>query len=154
MTTQALKKTQGLSPAKYREALNDLSEELETIIQETGYLASTFVIETNHKIGEAIVNHSAYKKGAHGSGNLIKDLALRIGKSEQHLYFCIKFYENYPKVSNALETLQGDYKTLTWRHVVASLSGNVVGEDCGHEETYVVRYLCCRKCGSRIKDKI
>lgn len=140
-----------LDEARQAEQLRDLAEELKLLLSETKFSASQFVIEINHKIGETIVNHPAWKKGAHGTGQFMKQLAIATSKSEQHLYFCINFFQKYPKLSNALETLQSDEKKLTWRHIVAHLSGNDNETDCFHKETYEIKIVCCRKCGTRIK---
>lgn len=150
-TAQKIERPSILKDFEYTESVKDLADELQSIMVEMSRTSSALIIETNHRIGEAIVNHTAYKKSRHGSGALIKQLALETGKSVQHFYSCIKFYERYPKVSNALETLQPDKANLSWRNVVASLSDSQDSKPCKHEEIYTVKYLCCRNCGSRIK---
>ncbi len=146
----------------YSEALKRLAEEIKAIMEESKFQASELVIKTNHLIGEAIVSHPAYKKGKHGSGEVIKHLALLTGCSEAHLYLCVKFVEKYPEVSNALETLQPDKKTLTWRHVVATFKeaekeGKEVGSEpgkikaCHHTHTKII--TICVDCGSRVDIK-
>jgi len=137
--------------------VQNLIEEISAIISEGQFNSSQVIIETNHKIGEAIVAHPAYKKGKHGNGELISYLAQALNKSEQHLYLCIKFVDKFPEVSNALETLQPEKKSPTWRGVAAVLyESEVKGVEvktCSHEKTYTVSYQCCRACGGRVVDK-
>ena len=137
-----------------QDQLMDLAEQLKLLLSESQLSASHFIIEVNHKIGELIVNNPLYKKHSHGSGRFIKQLAVAANKSEQHLYLCIKFYEKYPEVSNALETLQPDEKKLTWRHVAATLFDTEEKDECEHapENLYIVKFQCCRSCGTRIKE--
>lgn len=140
-----------LEDVQYQEDIHSLADEIRSILSVMSNNASTIVIETNHRVGEAIVSHTAYKKARHGSGTLIKQLALETGKSVAHLYLCVQFYQKYPELSNALETLQSDQAKLTWRHVLEDLSGGADAEPCEHEEIYVVKYNCCRSCGSRVE---
>lgn len=145
-------KTLHYTDIKYLQDIDDLAEEIEILLSESRFSASMLIIETNHKIGETIANHPAYQKGKHGQGTLMRQLAIKTGKSEQHLYACLQFYEKYPKVSNALETLQPDSKKLTWRQVTASFSRSGKKPSCDHPEVYEIKFKCCRSCGSRIKE--
>ncbi|MCL5666989.1 MAG: hypothetical protein M1383_04440 [Patescibacteria group bacterium] len=146
----------------YSEALKHLAEEIKAIMEESKFQASELVIKTNHLIGEAITKHPAYKKGKHGSGDIIKHLALLTGCSEAHLYLCIKFVEKYPEVSNALETLQPDKKTLTWRQITATFKeaeeegkevGNEPGQIKGCRHLHIKTITICVDCGSRVDDR-
>jgi hypothetical protein len=131
--------------------IEDLCEEVKSIITENSFSASSLAIETNHMIGKAIAEHEAYKKHAHGAGTLVRQVAEYVGKSEQHLYLCVKFYMKYPEVSSAFETLATDSKQLSWRHVARALSQDDPEAQCKHENTYKVTYTCCRKCDYKIK---
>lgn len=133
--------------------VHDLCEEVKAIVAEGSFSVRAMAVETNHRIGETIATHPAYKKHKHGAGKIVKQVAKHAGKSEQHLYLCLKFYERFPQVSNAFQTLAPDSKHLAWRHVVAALGGREDRAECGHEDTYTLTLVCCRGCGVRRKEE-
>lgn len=134
--------------------IKDLAGEIKAIADQGEFRGSMEVIEANHRIGQAILTHKAYKKGKHGAGTLVKQLAKETNKSQQHLYQCMMFYEKYPELSNALETLKPEKINLAWRDIVNSLSGKEEEQEkCDHPkaEQYKITYEICRCCGNKTK---
>jgi len=112
--------TKELAKNLEQEKLENLAERVKAIIVETVFGARMTLIEGKHKVGDEIVNDTLYKKYAKGSGQLIKDIAEKIGRSWQDLYFCVQFYLKYPVVSTVVETLP-EGKNISWNKIRALL---------------------------------
>jgi frataxin-like iron-binding protein CyaY len=102
------------------EEFDELAERVKAAITETIYSASMTLIEGKHKIGEEVATDPLYKKYSKGAGQLIKDIAQKINRSEQDLYFCVQFYKKYPVLSKALETLP-EGKKISWGKIIGLL---------------------------------
>lgn len=139
-----------LEDVQQQEMVKELCDEVRALLAESQFTASQAVIEVNHKIGKTITTHPAYKKGAHGNGNVIKQVAIITGKSESHLHHCIKFFEKYPKLEEALSEIAPDSKSVSWHQIVHSLA-NERDEECKHDDIYIVQYEVCRGCGIKTK---
>lgn len=140
-----------LEDLQEQEQVKDLADDIRGLITQSELNQSHQEIEVKHTIGRMIVEHQAYKKGAHGTGRLIKELSILIEKSTQDLHYCIQFYEKYPELSNALESLAPDQVKLSWRDVIHDLADKEDPADCVHPDTYIIKFKVCRDCGKREK---
>ena len=78
------------------EQLNYLAEEVDAIISTSGQSIREAILVAKHQVGEAIVRSPLYKKSAKGTGELIEQLSQRMSKSPSDLYFCVRFYSEFP----------------------------------------------------------
>ena len=128
--------------------LNNLADRITDIISETGFDVKMKVIEAKHAVGREIVEDLLYKKYAKGSGGLVRDLANILDRSESDLYACVQFFEVYPNLSTAVETLAPGTKQHSWTTVKKALAAGGKVEVCEHE--WVERTITkCGKCGRR-----
>lgn len=102
---------------------NSLIDDLIGIKQEYMFTEAMARIELKHSIGKFICGSPFYQKHAKGNADVLEVIsdACTIGKSD--LYHCVQFYEKYPKLSTAVETLQADKKILTWTDIKRQLAG-------------------------------
>ena len=135
--------------------INELVDEVRSIISERNFNANLEKVEMLFEVGKAIIESDLYKKGTPEARQLIKDVAYGIGKSEQWVYFTVQAVEKYGSLSNALETIGGEQKTLTVRQVIQSLPAPK--EECKHEnprkDVWTITKTLCRACGVKINEK-
>lgn len=98
-----------------------LVDDCQTIIVERGWNARMEVIQAKHEIGERIATDTAYDKlrGTHEGRAIIVQLSEDIKWSPKEIYLCVQFFEKYPVLSHACETLP-EGKAITW-HKIANL---------------------------------
>ena len=101
--------------------MNELIEDIRAIIAERKFAAGMELIEMRHEIGKAILENPLYAKNKKGQGKLLAQIAEQVGLQDRSLRYCIEFAEKYPKLSNALQTLQADKKLPAWRDIVREL---------------------------------
>ena len=131
------------------EKLDKLAEQIKAILVESIFSARMTLLEGKHKIGEEIVKSGEYKKGKTGR-LLIKAIIKRIGGSESDLYLCVQFYERYPKLSTAVESLPGKKNDITWAGVRRLLSG---GSAVHTHQLKEIRCWQCQTCGQLLRHK-
>lgn len=128
-----------------KEKLENLAEEVKAILTEAVFSARMTLLEAKHLVGKTIAENPLYQKSKKGSGRLVKEVAQKIGRSEQDLYLCIKFYERFRDVSQCVETLKGRKNDITWAAARRLLEGEKEIEEhiCEWEE--IERCKVCRK---------
>lgn len=105
-----------------------LVDDCKAIVTERLWRSRQEVIEGWHEVGQRIATDANYKKFAHGNGETKKKLAADIGASVQTLYKAIQFYEQYPKLSHALQTFE-EGKNISWRKITKLYLPDPSGED-------------------------
>jgi hypothetical protein len=130
------------------EKLDHLAEEIKSILIESVFSARMTLLEAKHLVGKTIVKNPLYKKSGKGSGEIIKELARRMGRSERDIYLCIQFYEKYPKIELVVQTLKGKKNDITWAAVKRLLAGKSV-EECQHQWEKA-EYWRCVKCFKKV----
>jgi hypothetical protein len=101
--------------------MNELIEEIKSIVAERKFAAGMELIEMRHEIGKAILENPLYAKNKKGQGKLLAQIAAEVGLQDRSLRYCIEFAEKYPKLATALQTLQADKKLPAWRDIVREL---------------------------------
>ena len=113
-----------------REQVNNLCDELDSIIGVTRQEARKLANKSKWMLGEAIVDSPLYKKFSKGQSRLVELIASYFGYSDQTVYLWIRFYEAFPSGKCDFET--------PWRKIVAELT------DGKEEKKEVVQ--ACRHC--------
>ena len=127
-----------------KEKLEHLVEEIKAILSESVFSARMTLLEAKHLIGKTISENPLYKKSGKGSGEIIKEIAERIGRSERDIYLCVEFYQKYKEIESVVQTLKGRKNDITWS-AVKRLLGNKE-EVCQHEWEKIECWQC-KSCG-------
>jgi len=95
-----------------------LVDDCRTIIVERGFNARWEVIQAKHEIGERIATDTDYDqyRGKPEGRKVILELSADIGWSPKEIYLCIQFFEKYPQLSQASETLP-EGKAISWHKI-------------------------------------
>lgn len=98
-----------------------LVDDCKTIIVERGFNARWEVIQAKHEIGSRIATDTEYDKlrGTPEGRAIIVQLSEDIKWSAKEIYLCIQFFEKYPSLSHACESLP-EGKAISW-HKIANL---------------------------------
>ena len=98
-----------------------LSDDCQTIIVERGFNARWEVIQAKHEIGSRIATDTEYDKlrGTPEGRAIIVQLSEDIKWSAKEIYLCIQFFEKYPSLTQASESLP-EGKAISW-HKIANL---------------------------------
>lgn len=129
-----------------------LVEECRDIVTETVFNSQMDLIEGKHKIGERICTDPHFKKMKGSKNATLKSIFKDIGIGKTDGYFCVAFYEKYPKLSTGLDSFK-DQKNISWNKIKAYLpkqkeNGAVVDMSrCKHEDYYIIKV--CRACGRK-----
>lgn len=132
------------------ERLTHLAEEVHSILSESVFSARLTLLEARHLVGQTIVENELYQKNQKGSGELIKQISDIVGRSDREIYFCVEFYNSYPKIEQLVQTLGGKKNDITWSAVKRLLSGKE--EVCSHEWKETTSWQC-EKCNQYRKHK-
>jgi len=127
------------------EKLEQLVEEIRSILTESVFSARMTLLEAKHLVGETIYKNPLYKKSGKGSGKLIKELAKRLGRSERDIYLCIHFYEKFPKIELVVQTLKGKKNDITWAATRRLLEGEEQMKEHICEWETIERCKICKK---------
>ena len=97
---------------------SQLVDDLQTIIVERGWNARLEVIQAKHEVGERIATDTAYDKfrGTPEGRAIIVQLSEDIKWSAKEIYLCVQFFEKYPQLSHACETLP-EGKAISWHKI-------------------------------------
>ena len=136
---------------KASEEYQALIGDLQAIRNEAVFSAQMAVLEIKHVVGKTILESPAYKKNHKGAGSFIEDLAEDAGMNRRDLYYCIQFAKKFPKIESALQTIDTDKKSISWRKVVAELPDPEDRRPCSHKDTFEIVIVQCRRCGLRKK---
>lgn len=101
--------------------MNELIEEIRSILAERKFAAGMEMIEMRHEIGKAILSNPLYAKNKKGQGKLLAQIVAEVGLQDRSLRYCIEFAQKYPKIETALQTVQADKKLPAWRDIVREL---------------------------------
>lgn len=133
------------------ERIGYLAERIKAIMVEMVFSSRMTLLEGRHKVGKEIIEDTLYKKGKKKSGELITEIAKRIGRSKTEIYLCVLFYQKFPEVSDILERLPGKKNDITWTQVIKLIEGKKI-ENHQHK---VVKVECwqCTICGQMLRHK-
>ena len=97
---------------------SQLVDDLQTIIVERGWNARLEVIQAKHEVGGRIATDTAYDKfrGTPEGRAIIVQLSEDIKWSAKEIYLCVQFFEKYPQLSHACETLP-EGKAISWHKI-------------------------------------
>jgi len=132
------------------EKLNYLVEEIKSILTESVFSARMTLLEAKHLVGKTIIDNSLYRKSKKGSGELVKEIAKRLGRSERDIYLCISFYKKYKDIASVIQILKGKKNDITWSAVRRLLEGKK--EDCQHKWEEIICWQC-KNCSQFRKSK-
>lgn len=98
-----------------------LADDCRSIIVERGFNARWEVIQAKHEVGSRVATDTEYDKfrGTPEGRAIIIQLSEDIQWSAKEIYLCIQFFEKYPSLSGASETLP-EGKAISW-HKIANL---------------------------------
>jgi hypothetical protein len=122
------------------EKLDILAEEIKAILVESVFSANMTLLEAKHLVGRTIKENPLYQKSGKGSGEIIKAIADKIGRSERDIYLCVQFYEKFPMIETAVQTSFGEQKKITWSGVKKLIEGKT--ETCQHDWQKVEAWQC------------
>lgn len=133
------------------EKIDNLAERVKAIMVETVFSSRMTLLEGRHKVGKEIVKDTLYEKGKKKSGELINEIAKRIGRSRAEIYMCVRFYKKFPEVSTIIESLPGKKNDITWNKVQLLIEGKKI-EEHQHKATKVECWQC-KICGQILRHK-
>ncbi len=133
------------------EKIDHLAEEIKSILSEAVFSARMTLIEAKHLVGKTIVTNPLYQKNIKGSGEVIKDVATRIGRSERDIYLCVRFYQKFPEIDRCVQTLRGKKNDITWA-AARRLLDDKEPEDC-HHKWKEIKCWQCENCSQLRKTK-
>lgn len=101
-----------ITDIKWYEAL---IEECQAIITEKVYRSRMELIEAKHMVGERICTDTNFKKikGGRAKHSFLKQCFKDIGIGQADGYYCVQFYEKFPKLSTAVDSFK-EQKNISW----------------------------------------
>lgn len=95
-----------------------MADDCQTIIVERSFNARWEVIQAKHEIGSRIATDTEYDKyrGTPEGRAIIVQLSEDIQWSAKEIYLCIQFFEKYPQLSQASESLP-EGKAISWHKI-------------------------------------
>jgi hypothetical protein len=103
------------------EQFDNLAEEVISIVSEKRFDAGMSLLEMRHEIGSAILRHPLFKKNARGQGQLLTELAARVGLGETSLRYTLEFATKYKSFDDVVAKADPDHKLPSWRDIVHEL---------------------------------
>jgi len=136
---------------KKDEQIDILVEQIKAIMVESVFSSRMTLLEGKHLIGKTIVESSLYKENKKGAGDIIKNVAEKIGRSERDIYLCVQFYKEYKEIARLVQKLKGKKNDITWAATRRLLEGKEK-EICQHKLEKIEAWQC-KKCGTLLKSK-
>lgn len=130
--------------------IEELADEVITIISERTFNSNMERAEMLHEIGSAIIEKDYYKKGK--ARELIQSVAEKVGRSESMIYLAVQFAERFETFQCAVKELAPNSKSLSIRVVQRALPAPK--EECLHTETYQEIKTKCRNCRKSISSRV
>lgn len=87
-------------------------------------------LEIMHTLGESIVRHPSYRKGAHGQGELLETIAGEVKRrtqftpSPRYLANCIEIYAVQPKFAELCKRLEAEGRNVNAHSAMLLLHGD------------------------------
>lgn len=104
--------------------LNELAEAIRSIRADFAFRRGVDLIHEHWLIGQEIVSGEFYQKHAKNNGKIVEAVSAKVGLSARSLYYCIQFFEKYPKREfDEVVPLLGGGKTPKWYEEVMALPG-------------------------------
>lgn len=130
--------------------LDNIVEELKTLLVEAEFNSRWMLIEAYHAAGKMISEVHQSEGNPMSKEQLVQTLAGKIGKSERTLWYAVKFYEVYPVLDSLPEG-----KNIGWAKVVKKYLTTPDQEICLHpaEKVIKIEITKCDDCGKTIESK-
>lgn len=130
--------TQKVRTSQWYHALLD---EVDAVRVETVYTAATTLLGGKLEIGKLITEKSKELPVT----ELVQYIAMDLKVSERDLWYCVKFFEMFPKIEKNPEY---NSKAVSWNKVKKLITGPKTEKPCEHKHT--IKIVCCEDCGKKL----